>query len=83
MCRDKMDTLEYKVKLLESEVESFKAHLNALSPEELQIPSACVGWSVADVIGHLAGQEHASRVRRGLEGDYSCLLYTSPSPRDS
>ena len=71
MCRDKMDTLEYKVKLLESEVESFKAHLNALSPEELQIPSACVGWSVADVIGHLAGQEHASRVRRGLEGDYS------------
>ena len=71
MCRDKMDTLEYKVKLLESEVESFKAHLNGLSPEELQIPSACVGWSVADVIGHLAGQEHASRVRRGLEGDYS------------
>ena len=48
-----------------------KQYLATLSPEDLQRPSACVDWSVADVVGHLAGQEHASRVLRGLQGDFS------------
>ena len=66
-----MDTPESRVKILEAEVEAVKKYLASLSPEDLQKPSACVDWSVADVIGHLAGQDFASRVNRGLQGDHS------------
>ena len=66
-----MGTPESRVKLLESEVEVVKAYFSGLSDEELQTPSTCAGWTVADVVGHLAGQDHAPRVRRGLLGDYS------------
>ena len=52
------------------------------------IPKAKDQWYVVHV---LSGQENsvAKRIRRGVEreelGDYiyDCLLYTSPSPRDS
>ena len=66
-----MDTPESRAKILEAEVSALKDYLASLSPEDLQRPSACVDWSVADVVGHLAGQEHASRVLRGLQGDFS------------
>ena len=66
-----MDAVESRVKVLESEVEAVKTYLSGLSAGDLQRPSACVDWSVADVVGHLAGQEHASRVKRGLQGDHS------------
>lgn len=66
-----MDTPESRVKVLEAEVSAVKEYIASLSSEDLRTPSACVDWSVADVIGHLAGQEHASRVRRGLQGDFS------------
>ena len=59
------------MKVLEAEVSAAKEYFASLSPEELQRPSACVDWSVADVMAHLAGQDHASRVKRGLQGDYS------------
>lgn len=66
-----MDTPESRTDVLEAEVSTVKEYLASLSPDDLQRPSACADWSVADVLAHLAGQEHASRVRRGLEGDYS------------
>ena len=66
-----MDTPESRAKVLEAEVSAVKEYFASLSPEDLQTPSACVDWSVADVMGHLAGQDHASRVSRGLQGDFS------------
>ena len=66
-----MYTPESRAKVLEAEVSAVKEYLAALSAEDLQRPSACVDWSVADVLAHLAGQDHAPRVRRGLQGDYS------------
>ena len=32
--------------------------------------------------GHLSSTEAAGRAKEIIEQDYSCLLYTSPSPRD-
>ena len=66
-----MDTPETRVKVLETEVDAVKNYLASLSTDDLQWPSACVDWSVADVLAHLAGQDHASRVRRGIQGDFS------------
>ena len=66
-----MDTPESRIKVLETEVDAVKKYLASLSADDLQWPSACVDWSVADVLAHLAGQDHASRVRRGLQGDFS------------
>jgi len=66
-----MDTPETMTKVLAAEVSAVKEYLASLSTDDLQRPSACVGWSVADVLAHLAGQDHAPRVRRGLQGDHS------------
>ena len=66
-----MTTPESRAKVLEAEVAAVKRYLPSLTPEDLLKPSACEGWSVADVIGHLAGQDFALRVSRGLRGDHS------------
>jgi len=66
-----MTTPEATAKILESEVNVVKGYLAALSEFDLQKPSACENWSVADVMAHLAGQDHALVIRKGLEGDYS------------
>jgi uncharacterized protein (TIGR03083 family) len=66
-----MDTPESRRKILGSETSAANQYFASLSTEDLQKPSACEDWTVADVMGHLAGQEHASRVKRGLQGDYS------------
>ena len=66
-----MDKPEASLNILKAEVNAVKPYLAGLSPDDLRRPSACVNWSVADVVGHLAGQDHAPRVRRGLQGDYS------------
>ena len=66
-----MDTPETMTKVLAAEVSAVKEYLASLSTDDLQRPSACVDWSVADVLAHLAGQDHAPRVRRGLQGDHS------------
>jgi uncharacterized protein (TIGR03083 family) len=38
------------------EYRAFGRLLNSLSDEQWQSPSRCVGWSVADVAGHVVGQ---------------------------
>jgi len=59
------------VEILRQEVAAFKERLAALSPEDWEKPSACDGWTVADVAAHLAGQAFALNVSRGLQGDSS------------
>ena len=60
-----------RVEILRQEVAAFKERVAALSPQDWERASACDGWSVAEVVAHLVGQDFAMRVRRGLEGDYS------------
>ena len=60
-----------RVEVLRQEVATFKERVAALSPEDWDRPSACDGWSVADVVAHLSGQAFALNVSRGLQGDYS------------
>ena len=66
-----MDTPESRAKVLEAEVDVVKKYLGSLSPEAWRQPSACEGWTVADVVGHLSGQAFALRVNRGIQGDFS------------
>ena len=60
-----------RVEILRQEVAAFKERLAALVPEDWEKPSACDGWTVADVAAHLAGQAFAQNVSRGLQGDSS------------
>ena len=66
-----MVTPEQRVNILQAEAESFKTYLSCLPAEAWNQPSACEGWTVADVVGHLNGQNFASRVARGLADDAS------------
>ena len=66
-----MVTPEQRVNILQAEAESFKTYLSSLPAEAWNQPSACEGWTVADVGGHLNGQNFASRVARGLADDAS------------
>ena len=60
-----------RVEVLRQETAAFKERIAALSPGDWDQPSACDGWSVADVVAHLSGQAFALNVGRGLQGDYS------------
>lgn len=60
-----------RVEVLRQEAAAFKERIAALSPEDWDHPSACDGWSVADVVAHLSGQAFAQNVSRGLQGDSS------------
>ena len=66
-----METPSQRVAILRREVADFKQRLAHLPPGAWGQPSACAGWTVAEVMGHLAGQDFALRVRRGIAGDYS------------
>ena len=66
-----MVTPQQCVIFLRAEAEDFKNFLTELPEEAWSQPSACDGWTIADVVGHLNGQNFASRVARGLEGDAS------------
>ena len=66
-----MGIAEERVETLRQEVADFKRRLAALPPDAWERPSACQGWTVADVVAHLVGQDFALRVSRGLQGDFS------------
>ena len=66
-----METPLQRVEILRREVADFKQRLSELPPGAWGQPSACAGWTVAEVMGHLAGQDFAPRVSRGIAGDYS------------
>ena len=67
-----MDTPESRAKLLQSEAEQFKSYLSGLPPEAWGRPSACEGWTVADVVAHVVGQDFAARISRA-----------GPTPREA
>ena len=60
-----------RVTLLQNEARQFINYLQTLSSQDWSHPSACQGWTVADVLGHLAGQDFSPRILRGLQGDIS------------
>ncbi len=66
-----MTTPTDRIALLEREARELLAFLRELSPADWQTPSACAGWTVADVVGHLTSVDFANRMVRGLDGDYS------------
>ena len=47
--------------------------LGSLTPSDLARPSACEGWTVGDVVGHLIerGEPLPDQIERGLAGDLS------------
>lgn len=59
--------------------------LQSLSPEGLAQPSACEGWTVADVAGHLIerGRPIPDQIERGLAGDLSPTPGAPDSPPES
>ena len=60
-------------------LESF---LQTLSPDDLTQHSACEGWTVADVVGHLIerGRPIPDQIERGLQGDLSPTPGISDAP---
>ena len=74
-----MENPAERVEVLRQEVAAFKERVVNLSPEDWDRPSACEGWSVADVIAHLSGQAFALNVSRGLQGDSSPPTGAAPA----
>ena len=74
-----MENPAERVEVLRQEVAAFKERVGNLSPEDWDRPSACEGWSVADVMAHLSGQAFALNVSRGLQGDSSSPTGATPA----
>jgi uncharacterized protein (TIGR03083 family) len=53
--------------ILDAEAARLDAHFGALPPDGWDRPSNCAGWSVRDVLGHLAGEERYNHAC--LDGD--------------
>ena len=66
-----MNQHENRVKILSEESKSLIGYLSQLSIEDWDVPSACAGWTVGDVLGHLTGQDFSLRILRGLQGNIS------------
>ncbi len=66
-----MTTISNGADLLEREAEELLDFLRGLPAAAWQTPSACAGWTVADVIGHLTSVDLSNRLVRGLDGDYA------------
>ena len=66
-----MDARKHRIQLGQAAAEQLTQYLHTLSADAWHHPSACVGWEVCDVVGHLAlGAEfYASTVARGVQGD--------------
>ena len=66
-----MTTLANRIDLLEREACLLLDFLRDLPPDAWATDSACEGWTVADVIGHLTSVDLSTRLLRGLDGDHS------------
>ena len=66
-----MTTTSHRIDLLEREAQQLLSFLHGLSREGWQTASACAGWTVADVVGHLTSVDLANRMLRGLDGDHA------------
>lgn len=74
-----MSTTNNRIDLFEHESAKLMQFLQSLSPQAWETPSACEGWTIADVIGHLTSVDLSNRLLRGLDGDHS-PPEGSPSP---
>ena len=65
-----MESIHNRVESVREESERLIAYLQSLSGDALGQPSACDGWTVADVAAHLTGgaQFYTKIIGRGLEG---------------
>ena len=68
-----------RIDLLEHEAKMLLDFLGDLPRDAWATDSACEGWTVADVIGHLTSVDLSTRLLRGLDGDHS-PPEGSPSP---
>ena len=66
-----MTTTAQNINLFEHEARLLLDFLQTLPDESWQSASACEGWSIADVVGHLTSVDLSSRLLRGLDGDHS------------
>ena len=66
-----MTTLANRIDLLEREARLLLDFLRDLPADAWATDSACEGWTVADVIGHLTSVDLSTRLLRGLDGDHS------------
>ena len=60
-----------RIDLLEREARELLGFLSSMPAGGWQADSACAGWTVADVIGHLTSVDLSNRLLRGLDGDHS------------
>lgn len=74
-----MTTVASNIDLLEREARLLLDFLEDLPQHAWAVDSACEGWTVADVIGHLTSVDLSTRLLRGLDGDHS-PPEGSPSP---
>lgn len=66
-----MTTMADRIDLLEQEARMLLDFLGKQPPDAWATDSACEGWTVADVIGHLTSVDLSTRLIRGLAGDHS------------
>ena len=66
-----MTTTSNSIALLEDEAVQLLEFLQGLHEETWQTASACEGWTIADVVGHLTSVDLSNRLVRGLDGDHS------------
>ena len=64
---------EDRREILRAETEGLAEYLRHLTKESWDLPSACEGWSIADVVAHLTLTRgfYPSRILRALRGDAS------------
>jgi uncharacterized protein (TIGR03083 family) len=71
----KMDTPAYLVTVFHAEAARLAQYLDTLPPSAWTQPSACEGWEVRDVLGHLTfvAEFYADVIARGVQGDTALL----------
>jgi uncharacterized protein (TIGR03083 family) len=68
-----MDAPTDLVTVIHAEAECLAQYLDMLPPDAWTHPSACAGWEVRDVVGHLTfvAEFYADVIARGVRGDVS------------
>ena len=71
--------------VLKAAAQRLERFLDGLEPDGWDRPSACEGWTVADVVAHLVerGEPMPDQIARGLAGDTSPSPGTPPGPPTS
>src|SRR4029453_8214072 len=66
-----MEALAAHVTLIQAEAERLAQYLATVPPDAWRQPSACQGWEVGDVGGHLVevAQSYVRTISRGVQGD--------------